>query len=686
VKSNKLSKGQKAAALGTLVVAGGVGAYFLLRPSSASAQTNGGGGGTLPGGGGGGGVPIAACEALYRDKLVYAGSARPDPTLLAQKEAALAECLRQAEEGGAEIPAFLGRLSEADEIFVAINGKFQEYKNTEYSDALKRNNIRNEMVRKGGEMATKYVDAAEAAANDAEAQGARQSVLRAFDAAMTRRLCYLYDQAGCGRYGLNEPHGNKKAEEVQTRVIDKLMTAHTRAAVKLGGPGRERIQRGSDEFLRIMLRPCEALRAHLAQQFIHYKRTSYSDALKRNNTRMAILAGGASLANCVRANFDTAKTFNNTNAVRNVARVTEAALRESIARWICYKDDQTGCGRFALNEDHGNKKADQEKARVMDPLFSAYAAMASHLRSKGDSSLYPKLASMRITLCNAMKARIDREFTHYKRTSYSDAIKRNNTRQTMLSTGTALAQCLAAALREAAGIRNAVKAVSDSALGALDAAMTRKLCYKHDQSGCGRFGVNEDHGNKKASDIQGRVIDPLTTVARAAANALAGFGDQSADARLAQILARECIVLRDFVNTKFLEYKRVSYTDAIRRNNLRQVVLSNGRAMVACFGRLRPTTAAGKRVVKDAISTALAQSRSREACYRAGSSGCGRFALNEDDNAKKARDEAASIRQPLEALLGSSALRGLGSTTTGSNAPLFILGAAGLAALVYMGS
>ncbi len=104
----------------------------------------------------------------------------------------------------------------------------------------------------------------------------------------------------------------------------------------------------------------------------------------------------------------------------------------------------------------------------------------------------------------------------------------------------------------------------------------------------------------------------------------------------------------------------MSYTDALRRNNLRMLTLRLGRSLVTCMQGMRFNTPDGKAVARALAESALAASRSREACYRSGASGCGRFALNEDDNKKKADQEAAAVGNPLAALLAGSSLRGLG--------------------------
>jgi hypothetical protein len=145
------------------------------------------------------------------------------------------------------------------------------------------------------------------------------------------------------------------------------------------------------------------------------------------------------------------------------------------------------------------------------------------------------------------------------------------------------------------------------------------------------------------------------------------------------------VVYRNYADQKFREYKTVAYGDALRRNTLRQIVLAYGRKTVACAAALRPLSRPGKTVVRALVGTALTQSAARANCYRADSSGCGRWAFNEDHGNDKANQEMAAVGTPLANLLGTPSLRGLGADdTSGSNVPVYLLGAAGLAALVYL--
>ena len=61
------------------------------------------------------------------------------------------------------------------------------------------------------------------------------------------------------------------------------------------------------------------------------------------------------------------------------------------------------------------------------------------------------------------------------------------------------------------------------------------------------------------------------------------------------------------------------------------------------------------------------------------------FGAIETTRGTKVRQEIDQVGQPLANLVSSRSLRGLGvDDTSASNAPLYLLGAAGLAALVYL--
>ena len=182
-------------ALGGTVVVGGIVAFAL----TASAQDS--------GGNGAGGGPVldpraakaAECAALQTRMEGLRAQPAPDPGALSRLEAEIAACLEELVALGGEPPPADVQLSAGDTKYARIELWFTEYRATDYSDALKRNNIRQEMLRAGAEMAAAYGAAVAASPDDAMTLSIRLSTIRALDAALKRRVCYLYDQRGCGR-------------------------------------------------------------------------------------------------------------------------------------------------------------------------------------------------------------------------------------------------------------------------------------------------------------------------------------------------------------------------------------------------------------------------------------------------------------------------------------------------------
>ncbi|HEY5656648.1 MAG TPA: hypothetical protein VIY27_02555 [Myxococcota bacterium] len=201
-----------------------------------------------------------------------------------------------------------------------------------------------------------------------------------------------------------------------------------------------------------------------------------------------------------------------------------------------------------------------------------------------------------------------------------------------------------------AGLRS-VRAVLGVAQSALDAAVVRELCYLHDQPGCGRFGVNEDHGNDKAAQERRATVTPLTAVSERAARFLVDDGDASADVPLVRTKLKACDVLHAQVEAKFREFKGVPYHDPVRRNNIRGVIISTGRRLVTCLGALRARSATGKALIRAAIERSLASSRARQACYSTRASGCDKSGESEPNHTSKAAEENRYITAPLAALL-----------------------------------
>lgn len=129
--------------------------------------------------------------------------------------------------------------------------------------------------------------------------------------------------------------------------------------------------------LSVSLTRCTAAAEQINQEWAHYRSTSYDDPVKRNNTRTAILRIGEEMARCYRDSIDAATTAEQLVSLRGPLN---KALADATARYNCYRRDSPGCGRFGVNEDHGNDKAAAERERVIEPLRAALAALDEKLR------------------------------------------------------------------------------------------------------------------------------------------------------------------------------------------------------------------------------------------------------------------------------------------------------------------
>lgn len=712
---------------------GGAAAYALSRTAEPSTTTS------PPGNAGG--VLAQQCAALQTQLTQLRASPTPDRAQMARLESQIAACIAEARAAGGDIDNVTSNLSTGDSAFQRIEAWFDEYKRTDYGDLLKRNNIRKEMLDTGESMARTYADAVTAATDATSARVARQSILRALDTAVSRRLCYLYDQPGCGRLGVNEDHGNDKARQEQQRIIAPLMTAQQAAFTKLRNL---RGAWGADDagYFATLLRPASVANDYIAAKFAEYKSVDYSDALRRNNLRQEILAAGREMTGALKFAGAEAIAHNDMAALRSVASLLSTAVGASVTRWLCFILDQPGCGRFGVNEDHGNDKAQQEWTATIGPLFDLWAQVARALVAGGDVTAFEPLVLTKLARCAAIGSFVDAKFGEYKSVDYADAIRRNNLRQVVLQFGGILASCLqdamstavtgaaarpasvyasaiaAAATRSTplflnfqlsglgaglptttttpaqaainAGIKN-VKAVMVAAKTALDAAITRQLCFLYNANGCGTFGVNEDSTATKASQEFTTTVRPLMNTVAQGTTFLIGAGDPKAEEALISSKLRYCTALVDYINAKHAEYQTVPWDDAVRRNNLRVGEVRNRAAneLVPCLRSTAPTTPAGRALVKVVADRALAASRARAQCYGDSSSACGRFGWNEDDNATKVAQETSMITAPLAdisaRLASGQALSGLGDEPAWT-LPVAWVGVAAIGAIVYYGT
>lgn len=424
-----MDKKRKLAVVGGMVVLGGAAAWMLTRPSRASAQTP---GTDTPAGPTG--PSASACDAIRQELAQIQSSPRPDQGQVSRKEQELAACVGALQQAGGDAGNFITNFSEGGRLKNYINSKFGEYQATDYSDAVKRNNLRvHEVLGHGANMATAYQQAVNQATSDDETQQARLSIIEALEAAQRRYVCFLFDQRGCGRFGVNEDHGNDKAAQELDRIIRPLVAAHDAAVQELGGKGAERVGRGTgDRFVNALLIVCRETKDQIDREFAHYRATDWSDALKRNNTRQTMLSLGGALVGCLRSAFDEAHAYRSGVALRAVQAVATSALDAAMNRKLCYQTNGQGCGTMAANEDQPDAKARQEYDRVVVPLINLNLEIGRAVeRATGDVNA---LAPLVHTLVREAKVESDyavAQFVHLKATDYIDPLKRGNTRDTI---------------------------------------------------------------------------------------------------------------------------------------------------------------------------------------------------------------------------------------------------------------
>ena len=242
----------------------------------------------------------------------------------------------------------------------------------------------------------------------------------------------------------------------------------------------------------------------------------------------------------------------------------------------------------------------------------------------------------RAASCESYQEQIEQEWAHYRSTAYEDAIKRNNTRQTILRLGEELARCL----RDRLESGDPPEGVRRQAERAMRASEARARCFEDGASGCSRYGVNEATGEERAADERQRVTEPLQRVMRDAMPRAERERAEGGD------WAEAAGQVTSLIDRKWAEYKGTPYTDALRRNNLRGEVLAEGRNLVSTY---EGWLSAG--VVPDKLAAsaerAMRASEARAVCMEAGASGCGRFGWNEPPDDEKAADERAAVTFPL---------------------------------------
>lgn len=165
---------------------------------------------------------LTRCQELEAELAAMSGQGG-DQQAIAAKQAELRICYGQAEAAGAAVDLGRVRLEQCRIMLRQCREEFAHYRSTDYSDAVKRNNTRGTILRVGENFVTCVREAGNATETLPGAEEALALAKEAFAEFEAQRLCYLYDQAGCGRFAVNEPHGNDKAGDVQARILTPLL-------------------------------------------------------------------------------------------------------------------------------------------------------------------------------------------------------------------------------------------------------------------------------------------------------------------------------------------------------------------------------------------------------------------------------------------------------------------------------
>jgi len=104
-------------------------------------------------------------------------------------------------------------------------------------------------------------------------------------------------------------------------------------------------------------------KANVDRLFRVYQTTDYSDVVKRNNTRQAMLAAGRGLVQ----QLGLVRPATEAERLR-LRSVAATALASSLLRQRLFTSGASGTGRFGLNEDDGPAKVNAEFVNITRPL------------------------------------------------------------------------------------------------------------------------------------------------------------------------------------------------------------------------------------------------------------------------------------------------------------------------------
>ena len=349
----------------------------------------------------------------------------------------------------------------------------------------------------------------------------------------------------------------------------------------------------------------DALKTRIDAWFDELKATDYIDVLKRGNIRGEMMRAGAAMAAAYTEAANSATSPATTRSIRqSIIRALDAAEN----RRLCYYYAQPRCDRYeGSTETHHKDKAAQEWSSTVLPLLDAHAAATRRFVPQAEDNV--AFFEILTRGCALEKDFVDAKFAEYRTVTWDDAVRRNNLRVSEVrDRARGLVECLRRAADLAISYRDAsaMRRVAAIVLAAFESSTTRWLCFALNQHGCGTFGVNEDQPDVKAAQERDMVLKPLSDLYVRLATTIVTQGvDVAAFEPFVAIKVRACAVIKDYVDVKFAEYKTVDYADAIRRNNLRQVVLGFGRLLAERLGDVTEVTRAASKLNPGGLSPSV---------------------------------------------------------------------------------
>jgi len=211
-------------------------------------------------------------------------------------------------------------------------------------------------------------------------------------------------------------------------------------------------------------------------------------------------------------------------SMRAVAALTQAALDAAIIRQLCYLSGESGCGRFALNEDEGHTKASQEERAVVTPLMRTAERAARFLVERGQPSAEVGVVQAKLRTCTAMNDYIDAKFNEmsgrdptgraaHGGVPYHDPHRRNNLRGEIIGAGRRLVACLGSVRAFSSAGRALIRSAIERALAG---SRMRKNCYltpgTATGSGCNKSGEIEPNHLYKGAEEDRHILRPLETL------------------------------------------------------------------------------------------------------------------------------------------------------------------------------